>query len=183
MVLESCFHPARRAGGYSTGVFYKKMKESGIIKALFDSMEANAQGAYLNPRPGPNSPDFVAEDLKHNPVAVELTELVSQEAIEANLKGHEIYRDWRPSEVINRIEEILKEKGAKSYHGGPYSKIILVIHTDELVISSREYIPILKNHIFGPLKQIDEVYFIFSYESNSKEFPTGYPYLRLSTKR
>ena len=105
-----------------------------------------------------------------------------------------IYRDWKPNEVITEINRIIQEKDGKTFHGGPYAKKILLIFTDEdTLLSGRfEYARLLSEQSFGPVKQIDEVYFLFSYVGRAypdsqqenplydPAFDEGYPYIKLS---
>jgi hypothetical protein len=53
----------------------------------------------------------------------------------------------------------------------------IIIHTDEDSIEYEDIKPIIENHLFPPLKQIDEAYLLFSY------YPPPYkekcPYIRL----
>lgn len=124
-------------------------------------MEARGEVEFCSPRCwSQDPPDCIGKDKTGETVAFEVTELVSEEAVRMNQKGHQVYRDWRPAEVVNRIDEILKDKDSKVYKGGPYSRIVAVIHTDEPVISFDEYSQILTEHPFGPLKQVTEAFLV-----------------------
>jgi len=161
-------------------------------------MESRGEATYLNPISSLNDPpDCVVLDQEGRKVAVEVTELVSSEAIKKN-QGKKledrIYRDWRPNEVVTKINDIIQNKDGKTFKGGPYAKKILLIFTDEDTLLSRrfEYARLLQEQSFGPVKQIDEVYFLFSYvgraypHSQEEEpfydpaFDEGYPYIKLS---
>ena len=178
----------------------KQAKELTVIEALLRSMESRGEEKYFGPVQLPSSgdpPDGVVSDRAGNPVAVEVTELVSRRAIEKNQtkkweehayrdweppetikKINRIIWDWEPPEVIREISRIIKKKDGKTFHGGPYAKKILVIFTDEYTLfSSRfEYAKLLPKRSFGPVKQIDEAYFLFSYAGSDE----GYPYIKLS---
>lgn len=52
----------------------------------------------------------------------------------------------------------------KTYSGGPYAKIIAIIHTDEPVIGYDVYHETLSSILFGPFLQINEADFIWSYD-------------------
>ena len=182
--------------------------EQSIVQELLRSMESRGDAKYFGPILPPSSddpPDCVISDRDGNPVAVEVTEFVSRKAIEKNLKikrdpektqRDHVYRDWRPHEVITEINAIIQNKDGKTFKGGPYAKKILVIHTDEEVFSSRrfEYAEFLQKQSFGPVEQIDEVYFLFPYVGRAypcdeqdnplydSKFDEGHPYIKLSLK-
>ena len=176
----------------------KQIKELGVVKDWLRSMESKGEAEYSNPSSVPNDPpDCVVQDREGREVAVEVVEFVSKEAIEENqgkAREDQVYRDWRPNEVIKEINCIIQKKDGKTFHGGPYAKKILVIFTDEdtLVISRFEYAKSLPKQSFGPVKQIDEAYFLFSpvgraYPYYQQEepfydpaFDEGYPYIKLS---
>jgi len=118
-------------------------------------------------------PDCIVKDPSGNDVGVEVSELVDKRAIEKVERGINTTRLWRENEVIQEIEKILKEKDLKRYHGS-YSKIVVIIHTDEVSIEYEHIKPTIENHLFPPLKQIDEAYLLFSYPYKEK-----CPYIRL----
>lgn len=125
--------------------------------------------------PHPNSaPDCIAVDQNDELVAIEVTEFVCKNAVEQNQKGNNVYRDWQPVEVITEVHKIIFKKDQVNFVGDPYSKKILVIHTDELILEPEAYTMTLSEAAFET-KKIDEVYFLFSYSPHVK----SYPYLRL----
>ena len=202
--LEKIRQALRR--GYATFFEWpdKQLKEQDIVQTLLRSMKSKSEGKYFGPVRPPSSgdpPDCVVSDRDGNPVGVEVTEFVSGEAIERNrregLEGiNRIIRNWEPAEVIEEIDRIIQKKDGKTFKGGPYAKKILLIFTDEDTLISRrfEYAKRLPEQSFGPVNQIDEVYFLFSYVGNAHpyyqngdplydaEFDQGYPYIELSLK-
>ena len=182
--------------------------EKFIVQEFLHSMKSRGEEKYFDPIRPPSSgdpPDCVVSDRGGNPVAVEVTEFVSRKAIERNWRiksdpqktwQDSIYRRWEPNEVIEEIKRITQKKDGKTFKGGPYAEKILLIFTDEdALISGRfEYAKLLSEQSFGPVKQIDEVYFLFSYVGNTHpdyqhddplydaRFDEGYPYIKLSLK-
>ena len=182
--------------------------EQSIVQELLHSMDSKGDAKYFGPILPPSSgdpPDCVVFDRSGRPVAVEVTEFVSRKAIEENLKikrdpektqRDRVYWDWRPNEVVTKINDIIRNKDGKTLNGGPYTKKILVIHTDEEIFSSRrfEYAEFLQKQSFGPVGQIDEVYFLFPYVGRAypcdeqdnplydSKFDEGHPYIKLSLK-
>ena len=182
--------------------------EKFIVQELLRSMKSRGEEKYFGPVRRPSSddpPDCVVSDHADNLVAVEVTEFVSRKAIERNWKikrdpqktwQDSIYRRWEPDEVVKEINRIIQKKDGKTFNGGPYAKKILLIFTDEttLVSGRFEYAKLLSEQSFGPVEQIDEVYFLFSYVGNTHpyyqhddslydaRFDEGYPYIKLSLK-
>jgi hypothetical protein len=81
--------------------------------------------------------------------------------------------------VISEIDRILKEKDGKSYHGGPYSKFIVVIHTDEYSMSYASYAQGLQKRYFSGYNQVDEAYLLFSFDPSEE----CCPYVKLNIKK
>lgn len=154
----------------------KDVKEVGIMKDYLAARDVQQLPRYVKIAAfKPDPPDFIAEDKDGRLTAIELTELVSKEAIEANITASKleeyVYRDWRKEEVIAAIEERLSEKDGKQFYGGPYSEIHVLIHVDEPVISPSEYGSILEEMSFAPRRQISRAFVLFS--------PGGYPLVEL----
>jgi hypothetical protein len=74
----------------------KKLKERSIVESLLNSMQLGGEAKYSEPIPSPDDPaDCVVSDHDGRPVAVEVTELVSAEAIRRNQQGDNVYRQWK----------------------------------------------------------------------------------------
>ena len=167
--------------------------EQSTVQELLRSMESRGESEYsglILPPPSGDPPDCIVFDRSGRPVAVEVTEFVSRKAIEKNLKikrdpqktqQDSIYRDWSLNEVVEKLNDIIRNKDGKTFKGGPYAKTILVIHTDEFrLLIDREgvYERDLPSQSFGPVKQIDEAHLLFSYEPG-----VGSPYIKLPLNR
>ncbi len=155
----------------------KPMKERGVVECLLEGMKKNREIPFIGLRSGPSpnkAPDCVAYDEAGAMIAIEVTELVSSKAIAMNQLGKNVYRDWKPEEVINKVQNIITRKDCVTYFGGPYSKILLVIHTDEFTLDHVTYCAILSEALFNAQK-IDDVYLLFSY---CDQVDT-YPYIKL----
>jgi hypothetical protein len=110
----------------------KSRKELGVVERLVESMELAGEPTYHGARSSQadeDPPDCIAYDVNNAAVAFEVTEFVSGDAVRMNEQGHHVYRDWTPPDAIREIERLLVEKDSKSYKGGPYAQIVLVIHT------------------------------------------------------
>jgi hypothetical protein len=141
----------------------KELKELGIVQQLLTSLATH--GRQLNdPSPyHPDPPDCICSDARGNRVALELVELVSEEAVRRNAKGEEVYRWWEPSEIRAAIGDLLSRKDVKSFNGGPYADIAVVIFTDEPVLTADEARKALKGVEFGPFRQLTLAFLMFSY--------------------
>jgi hypothetical protein len=159
----------------------KKLKERGIVDYLLHSMQLGGATEYLEPVPSPDDPpDCVVSDRDGRCVAVEVTELVSAEAIRRNQGGDNVYRDWKPNEVTHEINSRILKKDGKRFHGGPYVKKIVLIFTDEVILQAdqEEYAEYLAGQSFGPVAHIDEAYLLFSYAGIDR-----CPYIKLRLNR
>lgn len=150
----------------------KDVKELGIVEMLFKSMELQGIHTFQNLRISrKDPPDCIAEDQSGNLIGLEVSEFVDEEAVRLNAQGKDVYRDWTIDEVVKQLEIIITEKDSKTFHGGPYKKLILVIHTDEFVINFQTLKPVLETHEFGKTNQITETYLLFSYDPEINHFP------------
>ncbi len=155
----------------------KQIKEKGVVECLIDEMKKKGEVQWTDLRVGPHpnhAPDCIATNYSGKAVAIEVTEFVSGKAIEMTKAGKNVYRNWKPEEIINRIQKQISRKDSVSYVGGPYEAHVLVIHTDEIALHHEAYLSVLGQASFTA-STLDEVYFLFSYRPEVK----GYPYVRL----
>lgn len=153
----------------------KEVEAYGVVKYLIESMEANGEKLCSSPTPYmPDPPDCIARDKEGNNIGFEVTALVDPEEVKKNVKGKAVFRDWTSEEVIDEIQKKINEKDLKAFHGGPYSKKILILHTHNWVIE-QECIVAIKQHLFTPLKQFNDVYLLLWYNPGIKRCP----YLKL----
>ncbi|MCG8556028.1 MAG: hypothetical protein MJD61_12185 [Proteobacteria bacterium] len=146
----------------------KEQKELGVVQDFCKSMDWEVKCESNTQDP----PDCTCRDEKEELIGFEVTELVDQKILEKNVGKSkkvnisEVYRDWRGGEVVEALEEILARKDSKIFKGGPYKKLILIIHNDELGLDEDEVRNTLKNYQFNATNQIDEAYLLLSYRSN-----------------
>jgi hypothetical protein len=153
----------------------KKIKEWDVVCELLRSMHASDDCRYTQVEPVDGDwPDCVIRDSAGVRVGVEVTEFVDQKAVEMCERGKNVYREWSDQEVREKVEQILARKDGKANYGNLYSKLILVIHNDEVELPSFRLFPILDASHFPRPRNIDEAYLICSYEPG-----LGYPYIRL----
>ena len=159
----------------------KATKEKGIVRDLLKAMEAKGEyhGVVKLKSNKPDPPDCVGVVENGELVGFEVTELVDQETVRKNRQGKRTRKKWTPNELLAKLREIVREKDSKKYHGGSYSKIILVIHTDEPFVRSADCDSILRGQLVGQCRQITDGYLLLSYKPRRK----SYPYFKLELGR
>ncbi|MFZ3073305.1 MAG: hypothetical protein WA162_08680 [Thermodesulfobacteriota bacterium] len=126
-------------------------------------------------------PDCIGYDSTGSMVAFEVTELTDQDAERENDKKgqRQYYRDWDILDLAQAIKDRISDKDSKSYHAGPYKKILLIIYTDELVITEdmvKKAKALLDFNKCEP-RNLTEVIFLLSYEPNPIKI--DYPYFNI----
>jgi hypothetical protein len=165
---------------YTRGLHWpnKEIEGLGVVKKLLESMGINGEKLYNSPVPyKPDPPDCVAKNKNGKLVGFEVTALVDPNEIRENVKGNAVYRDWPAQEIILEIQKRLDEKDKKVFHGGPYVRKIVVLHTHNVVIE-QEHPEVIKSHFFEPLSQLQEAYVLLEYQPAIKR----YPYIKLKFK-
>jgi SAM-dependent MidA family methyltransferase len=150
----------------------KSAKELEILKKLLNSMERDGIRHYRNPRSlKDNWPDCTIENEFGNSIAVEVTELVDEEVIQRCQRGEAVYRLWTDENIVDEVKKRMIKKDRKSFHGNLYSKVILLIHTDEFELIASRLFPALDKGKFPILRNIEEVFVICSYDPETKNYP------------
>jgi hypothetical protein len=141
----------------------KQTKELGIVRELVQAL--SAEGFPLrDPRiQEPDPPDCVCVDDAGQPIALEVVELVSQEAIERNERGEHVYRWWESEDIRAEVKQLLARKDGKTFNGGPYADVAVLIHTDEPALTADAGREALAGVEFGPFKQLTRAFLMFSY--------------------
>jgi hypothetical protein len=160
----------------------KPQEELAVVSRLLESMAAHGEARFLEPSVSAvDLPDCVAKTSDGTWVAIEVTELVCEEAVRINAKRDrhaikrmeprvEVMRRWDQRDFIGHISSRLRDKDAKHLKGGPYGHYVVALHTDEPELERDECERWLRDHTFGPLRQIHEAYLLFSYAAGA-----GYP--------
>ena len=142
------------------------------MKDLLTSMTREGVNRYTNPRSVEDDwPDCAAEDEQGQLIAIEVTELVDEEAIQRSQRGQPVYRRWEDRDILNAVHSILLRKDQKSCHGSLYGRVILVIHTDEPELNARRLFPLIRSVRFPHLNNIKEAYIICSYDPFTETYP------------
>ena len=150
----------------------KDTKELGVLECLIESLEKAGCSSYSEPHSSvKDSPDCIARDNSGNLVGIEISELVDLKTVRDAQHNNDYPKYWVKQEVIDRTQSIILQKDRKKFHGGPYSRIILVIFTDETFLDPDDVIPYLKQHEFEKTNQIYEIYLLFSYDPRYNTYP------------
>jgi hypothetical protein len=104
-------------------------------------------------------------------VAIEIAELVSEEAVRRTAAGEQVVRVWRPGDVISSVSTLLQRKDTKTFHGGPFSKTLVCLFTDEPTLTFEAARTELTSAKFGPFRQITGAFLLFSYQPGTKSYP------------
>jgi hypothetical protein len=129
----------RYASYYETGD--TRSKEADIIRCWLDSKYRGrhqfVSGAHQTD--GDDPPDFVLQKENERPFGIEITELVDQEAVRQWSKGNHEYYIWKPKEIQERVEAILRNKEDKilkkhNHDLSDFEDLLLLIHTDEATL-------------------------------------------------
>lgn len=189
----------RRTRGYA-GFFDwpdKQLKEVGVVEDLLKAAGYSDANPIRKLRlPDRDPPDVIGTDAAGRDVAFEVTELVDEDAARMNAqfdregeakrsiaagidpeRAHKLASMqllagvWEPPKVIEVVQRILTTKDEKAWHGGPYSRVVLAIHTDEPALAPADYIAALESHLFEKPTLITDAHVIFSYDPASETYP------------
>jgi hypothetical protein len=149
----------------------KEGKELGVVEEVVSGLNALGLGLRDLRVQRPDPPDCVCEDQNGNSVAIEVAEIVCEDAVRLNAQGHNVYRAWRPGDLSAAIKARLSEKDAKTFHGGPYPMIAVCLFTDEPALAVDFAKRELTSATFRPYNQIGAAYLLFSYDPGSKTYP------------
>jgi len=150
----------------------KGIPELDVARDLARALEGDQDLALTDLRLSQKDPpDVVALDVRGRTVAIEVTELVDPEVVRLNETGHHCYRDWSMPEVVARVEELIRQKDGKKFHGGPYGRIVVVVHTDEPAIQWTACHDAVPSHPIEALTQVTEAYLVFSWDPATQSCP------------
>jgi hypothetical protein len=82
----------------------KGQKELGVVEELLVALNRGAELELHHPRVfSPDPPDCVCLNASGEAVAIEVAEVVCEEAARLNAKGPQVHRQWRPGELRTHI--------------------------------------------------------------------------------
>jgi hypothetical protein len=160
---------------------YKAQKEKGIVLDLLEAIKANdGHHGIIKIRSNESDPpDCICTTQNGEYVGFEVTELVDAKTVKMNQRGIRTRKKWTSGELLSKLKEIIKTKDSKTYRGGPYSRIVLVIFTDEPLVRAMDCGAILRGRILGQCRSITDCYLLLSYQPGLK----SYPYFKVELSR
>jgi len=176
---------AARARGYAD--FFdgpdKSLKEWGIAQTFLEELQRNGgpkiRCGKQHPGGANHAPDFQIITADGGIWGVEITELVSQKAIEATKRGEEVFADWSDAQLIAQFDAIIAKKDDSSnVKGGPYDRYVLLAHVDEPILTQERLETALGGRTLRT-RLIDELYVLMSYQPTNQCCPL----LRFSTTK
>ena len=178
-IFKKVLDAHKKRKGYRSYWFWpdNRIKERGVVCDLLEAMEvAGEQHDIINVRSCmTDPPDCVGITERDKSIAFEATELVDTLWKASGFP----WKEWSPTELITKLRAIISKKDAKIFHDGPYSKKILVIHTNEPLLRHSDCRKYLHGQNFGPSRQISEVYLLFPPDPHPNQARTVCPFLRL----
>jgi hypothetical protein len=155
----------------------RDVEEWGIVNYLRESLDADEAAFFREPAirgRGNDPPDCEAQSLEGERIALEVTELVDPAAIVA-FKCGDLYSwaEWSQERLREALQDRLTTKDQRhaSLQGGPYSQYILVIHTDEPMLSHSSASTLLHGVRFARPAHIDRAFLLISYDPGLQRCP------------
>ena len=156
----------------------RDIEEWGVVDSLRESLETNGElffaGVTSRGR-GNDPPDCESVNVNHMRIAIEVTELVDSEAIKA-YKQNQVYNweNWTKERFISSLSERIISKGARyaTLKGGPYEGgYVIVIHTDEVMLSLWTVRSFLDGVAFKKPLGVTRAFLLMSYDPKTKHCP------------
>jgi len=147
----------------------RQLEEWAIVDSLKESLE-KANAGFFNSLiargRGNDPPDCEALLVEGGKLGIEVTELVDPDAIMAYKSGNtDQWAQWSEHKLLKSITQRLEVKEAsKNIKGGPYEQYVLVIHTDEPLLSYDYAYPLLSHHHFKFYSLINRAFLLMSYD-------------------
>lgn len=165
----------------------RDIEEWGVVTALAESLEKAGESFFSNlkRRGRPNDPpDCEAISSAGARIAIEVTELVDGEAIRAFKLGRvNGWADWGKEKLISVLAESVSKKDDRFPHlkEPPYDGgYIVVVHTDEPMLSRVAVGEFLSDHRFEKPSYVDRAFLVLSYDPDPAI--AGCPYFELAFK-
>lgn len=139
----------------------KPQAERFIMRDFIETLGAMGKLDFTNTqqRKPEHAPDFFADAQDGTRVAFEVSEFVSQEARRLTARtGKGYIPSWSDEQFHAAIDKIIRKKDKKVFKDGPYSKITLVIPTDEAMVAHEMVDRVFSAGRFAKARQITDGY-------------------------
>lgn len=161
----------------------RDLAECSVVESLAKSLDSKGKLFFCDLTirgRGNDPPDLEAIDATGRRIAIEVTELVDENAIRAHKMGRtrEI-AEWGRQPFLDGLQRLLLAKNGRCQflRGGPYpGGYVVVIHTDETFLNWVSVEDHLKGQVFKGLPHIDRAFLLLSYVPGK-----NYPCFELTT--
>jgi len=125
---------------------------------------------------GGDPPDCIATSGESE-VAIEIVELVDQNAIEVQIRLNQEYpsqEPWTTARLMKHLNKLIQQKdnpSEKHKLKKIYSRYITLIHTDEPELMVGDFDHLFKKGSIQSTGLVNEAYILFSYDSSLKGYP------------
>jgi hypothetical protein len=174
---------AAREKGRGYASFYgwatdRDIEEWGVTTTLRESLERTGESFFDDIKRrgrGNDPPDCEAVDFEGNRIAIEVTELVCPDAIQAYKDGRVYdWADWPKDRFIAAMEQRIATKGARygklkdaPYEGG----YVILIFTDEPMLPIGTVREFLDGHVFLRPAGVTRAFLLLSYDPEVQMCP------------
>jgi hypothetical protein len=153
----------------------KSVKEWGIAQNFLEELERDSGPKIVSGKQHPagqnHAPDWQVTTDIGEIWGVEITELVSQEAIEATKRGELVFAGWPDDDLVTKLEALIARKDCpEKVKGGPYDRYILLVHVDEDMLSAERLKAVFGSGSFQT-RVIDDIYVLVSYHPGGGRLP------------
>jgi hypothetical protein len=161
----------------------KAVKEWGIANSFLEEFKRDDGLKIVSGKQHPggqnHAPDCQVTTDTGEIWGVEITELVSQKAIESTKRGKSFLAAWPDDDLIATFEALIAGKDCpEKVRGGPYDRYILLVHVDEDMLPGKRLKAVLGSRDFQT-RLIDDIYVLVSYDPGEGRMPL----LRFDTTR
>jgi hypothetical protein len=161
--------------GWSTD---RDIEEWGVATALWKSLQHNRECFFDDIKRrgrGNDPPDCEAVDCAGCRIAIEVTELVCPDAIQAHKEGRVYdWADWPKNRLIAELQLRITTKGARygKLKDGPYKGgYVVLIFTDEPMLPIATVRQFLDGHVFSRPEGVTNAFLLLSYDPAMKICP------------
>lgn len=156
----------------------RDIEEWGVTKTLWESLHSTGESFFDDIKRrgrGNDPPDCEAVNSQGNRIAIEVTELVCPEAIQAYKEGRiDDWADWPKDRFIAALAHRIATKGTRyeNLKGGPYDGgYMILIHTDEPMLTIETVRMFLDGHVFGKPRGVARAFLLLSYHPGMQMCP------------
>ena len=116
-LMKAAREKARGYADHFSWALDRDLEEWGVVVALNEALQKHNHSAFSNIEArgrGNDPPDCEALNVSGDKTAIEVTELVSEEALKAYKAGqHYVWADWNKETFLNAISGLIQRKNER----------------------------------------------------------------------